>query len=80
MTDESNIGLWLWAGLLLVVNAYWISADLWLHKHHHEMLTDEFREGLANPFWGPLLAFLTFGTVASFVFHMYIAKSPGGTQ
>ena len=68
--DESPIGIWLWLGLLAIVNATWISMDLWLHAHGHELLTTEFREGLKNQLWGPMLAFLTAGTVAAFTYHM----------
>lgn len=74
MTDESNIGVWLWVILILAVNVTWISMDLWLRGHDHEYLTTEFREGLANPLLGPLLCFLVAGTVAAFVWHMYISK------
>lgn len=70
MTDESNIGVYLWLALIVVVNALWIGMDLWLHAHGHEMLTDEFREGLKSPWFGPLLAFLVAGTVAAFTWHM----------
>lgn len=73
-TDESPIGVWLWIVLIILVNAEWIAMDLWLRSHGHEMLTIEFREGLHNPLWGPLLCFLTAGTVAAFVWHMYLSK------
>jgi len=72
--DESNIGVWLWVVLLVIVNGTWISMDLWLRANGHELLTTEFREGLAHPLWGPVLFFLTFGTVAAFVAHMFIEK------
>lgn len=68
--DESKIGIWFWLVLVLEVNATWISMDLWLHAHGHELLTTEFREGLSEPLWGPVLAFLVAGTVAAFVYHM----------
>jgi hypothetical protein len=72
--DESNIGVWLWVVLILVINALWIGMDIWLRKNGHEYLTTEFREGLAAPVWGPLLAFMTAGTVAAFVWHMFVDK------
>jgi hypothetical protein len=75
MQDESPIGIYLWLILILVINVLWIGMDVWLSRNGHEMLTTEFREGLRNPFWGPLLAFLTAGTVAAFVWHMFIDKS-----
>lgn len=68
--DESPIGIYFWFILIFVVNALWISMDVWLHLHGHELLTTEFREGLRHPLWGPVLAFLTAGTVAAFVYHM----------
>lgn len=74
MTDESPIGIYLWFVLLVLWNAMWICADLWLKANHHEFLTTEFREGLKHPLWGPVLAFATAGTVAAFVWHMFIDK------
>ncbi len=75
MTDESNIGIWLWLVLIVEINLSWIAMDLWLRKHHHEFLTTEFKEGLRNPLLGPLLCFLVAGTVAAFVFHMYSTRA-----
>jgi cobalamin synthase len=74
VTDESPIGVWCWLVLIVVVNALWIGMDLWLYHHHHEMLTTEFREGLRREVWGPLLCFLTAGTVAAFCWHMFVGK------
>jgi len=72
--DESPVGVWLWLVLLVVVNALWVGMDLWLHRNGHEFLTTEFREGLKNPVWGPLLAGATAATVAAFVWHMFIDR------
>lgn len=72
MTDESPIGIWLWVWLIVQTNATWIGMDLWLKAHHHEYLTIEFREGLRNELWGPVLCFLVAGTVAAFCWHMFI--------
>jgi hypothetical protein len=68
--DESSIGVWLWLVLFGVVNATWIGMDLWLKAHHHEYLTSEFREGLHNPLWAPILMGLVAFTVAAFLTHM----------
>ena len=76
MTDESNIGIIFWFVLLFVVNALWVGMDLWLHAHHHEWLTTEFKEGLKNQLVGPILAFVTAGTVAAFVWHMLTGPKP----
>jgi hypothetical protein len=76
--DHSNAGVWLWLVLIVVINAEWIACDLWLRAHNHEYLTTEFREGLKNPYLGPLLAFLVAGTVAAFVWHMYFTQTPPG--
>jgi hypothetical protein len=73
--DESNVGIWLWGVLLVIVNATWIGMDIWLRRNGHEFLTTEFREGLKHPLWGPVLAFATAGTVAAFVWHMFIDKN-----
>lgn len=70
--DESHVGIYLWVVLIVVVNATWIGMDLWLHVHGHEFLTTEFKEGLkGGGVWPPLLAFLTFGTIAAFIVHMW---------
>lgn len=69
--DESPVGVWLWLALVVIVNALWIGMDLWLHSRGHEYLTTEFREGLRNELWGPVLCFVTFGSVAAFVWHMF---------
>jgi len=74
MTDESSIGIWLWVVLIVAVNGLWIGMDLWLRANGHEYLTTEFREGLRNELWGPVLAFLTAGTVAAFVTHMWTSQ------
>ena len=71
--DESNIGIVFWIVLLVVVNALWISMDIWLHRHGHEYLTTEFREGLQAPVWGLILAFLTGGTIGLALFHFFVA-------
>lgn len=73
--DESNIGIWLWLVLIVGINAAWIGMDVWLSKHGHEFLTTEFREGLQNELWGPLLCFLVAGSVAAFVWHFYVGKA-----
>ena len=71
MTDESNLGLWLWLVFFLTVNALWIGMDLFLRWRHHEYLTTEFKEGLNSTYWGPFLCFMVAGTVAAFVSHMW---------
>jgi uncharacterized membrane protein len=45
--------------------------DLWLHSHGYEYMTTEFKEGLKNSLWCPILAFLTAGVAAAFVAHMW---------
>ena len=75
LVDESNIGIVFWIILLVGVNVAWISMDVWLRTHGHEMLTEEYREGLQNRLLGPILTFLTFGTIAAFIYHMYIEKN-----
>lgn len=76
MTDESSIGVWLWVALIVGINLTWIGMDVWLHKHGHEYLTTEFREGLQNELWGPLVVGLMCFTAGAFVFHMF--SSPKG--
>lgn len=70
MQDESPIGIYLWFVLIALISGEWIGMDIWLHSNGHEMLTTEFREGLAHPLWGPVLAFAVTGTISAFVWHM----------
>ena len=72
--DEKPYGIYAWVILIVVVNALWISIDVWLGKHGHEYLTTEFREGLRNELWGPFLVFITTGTFAAFMWHMFIGR------
>ena len=73
--NESNIGVWFWLVLIVAVNALWIGMDLWLDAHGFELLTTEFKEGLRDQLWGPVLAFATFGTIGAFLFHMLTTPS-----
>ena len=68
--DESNVGVWAWVVLIVAVNAYWISFDLWARANQHEYMTTEFREGLGNPLFGPLIMGLVAFTVVAFLTHM----------
>lgn len=77
--DESSIGVWLWLVLIIVVNATWIGMDLWLNYRRHEVLTQEFREGLKSTFYGPLLVFLTVGSIAAFLWHMWNTRDGGAS-
>jgi hypothetical protein len=69
--DESSAGIWFWIALIAIINATWISMDLWLRAHNHEYLTTEFKEGLRKPLWGPLIVGLLAFTVAAFLWHMF---------
>ena len=73
--EKAPIGVWLWLVLLVEVNATWVSMDLWLHKHGYELLTTEFKEGLRHQLGGPVIAFLTAGTIAAFLWHMLTTPS-----
>jgi hypothetical protein len=69
--DESNIGVWAWVILIIGVNAYWITFDLWARSHNHEYMTTEFREGINHPLFGPLILGLVAFTVVAFLVHMF---------
>lgn len=73
-TSEAPVGVWLWLVLIVVVNALWIGMDVWLKAHGYEYLTDEFREGLRHPLWGPLITGLVAFTIFAFVAHMWWAS------
>lgn len=72
--DESPIGVWLWLSLIVGINVAWISMDVWLHRHGHEYLTTEFREGLRHPVWGPIIVMLLGATISLFLWHMFSGK------
>lgn len=78
MTDESNIGVWLWVVLIVDVNVTWVAMDLWLRAHGHEYLTTEFKEGLSSEWFGPLVVGLLCFTVGAFCWHMF--TSPGSVR
>ena len=69
--DESNVGVWAWVILIIGVNAYWIGFDLWARANNHEYLTTEFREGINNQLFGPLILGLVAFTVTAFLVHMF---------
>jgi len=72
MTDESNVGWWLWLVLLVSINAIWISMDVWLATHHHETLSREIHEALAEGSWrGLTVAAFTGATFAVILFHFF---------
>lgn len=77
VADESSIGIWFWIVLVVGINVVWIGMDLWLYHHGHELLTTEFKEGLRNQLFGPLLCFLVTGSVAAFVWHMWNTRDGG---
>lgn len=45
----------IWAPLLLGIFGYVVAVDLDAYRHGKEMMTTEFREGLAHPVGGPIL-------------------------
>ena len=69
--DESNVGVWAWVILIIGVNAYWIGFDLWARANNHEYMTTEFREGINNQLFGPLILGLVAFTVVAFLVHMF---------
>ncbi len=69
--DEAPYGAWAWLILIVGVNVYWISFDLWARRNNHEYLTTEFREAMNNQLWGPLLGGLVAFTIAAFIVHMF---------
>ena len=69
--DESAVGVVFWiVGILIGFNVIWITMDLWLRAHNHEFLTTEFKEGLRNQLWGPIIMGLCAFTVVAFLWHM----------
>lgn len=72
--DEKPIGIWLWLILFVINLAYVVIADWWLHSHGHEFMTTEFREGLQNEIWGPIVTASWFGLFIGLTFHFYSAK------
>jgi hypothetical protein len=62
--------LWCWAIQILVMWA-WLPMDIYLRRHGYEYMTTEFKEGLKDTVVGPILCFVTAGTAAAFVWHMW---------
>jgi hypothetical protein len=69
--DESSVGMWAWVGLIFLANAYWILFDLWARANNHEYMTTEFREGMSNELFGPLILGQVAFTVVAFLVHMF---------
>lgn len=64
-----------WAGLFLLVNAYWISYDLWANATGHLMMTTQFRRWLHETVAGPVIAAVWVGLFVGFSFHfLYQAR------
>jgi hypothetical protein len=72
-TVESPAGIVCWLIEIVLINA-WIPMDLWLGRTHQEYMTTEFKEGLAHPFYGAIIVFLLFGSIAAFIWHMFTAR------
>lgn len=75
-TDESHIGIWL--GLICVALALlpWIPMDLWLRRHHHELITVEMREALQNGGWWALTICGVIGAVLFIAaYHFFYQRS-----
>lgn len=70
-TDEKPYGIILWAALILFIFLFVLVSDLWLYRHGHEMMTTEFKEGIKNRVWGPVLTGLFFGAQIGLAFHFY---------
>jgi hypothetical protein len=75
-TDESSIGIWLWLAEIILIFS-WVPIDLWLYHHHHELLTTEFKEGLRNQLWGPVIVGLCCFSVGAFTWHMLNTRDGG---
>lgn len=58
-----------WLVLFVLVNAYWISYDVWAHSTGHRMMTTQFRDWLHETVAGPLIAGLWVGIFVAFTFH-----------
>lgn len=72
--SEAPVGVWIWLGMAVLFNVIWISADVWLYRHGYELLTTEFKEGLRDPFWAAVIYFVTFGSIAAFLGHMWSTR------
>lgn len=70
LPDESNAPLIAWVGLIILVNIYWIGYDVWARLSNKEYMTTEFKEGLHNTLYGPLIMGLVAFTVIAFLTHM----------
>lgn len=61
-----------WLVLFLLINAYWISYDLWAGATGHRSLTSQMRMWLHETLIGPFMfAFIIFIAVA-FLFHLLV--------
>lgn len=76
MKSERPVGVILWLVLIVGVTAYVVLADLWLHSRGYEMLTTEFKEGLRNMVYGPLIVGFSAGLIGGLVWHFFTGPRP----
>lgn len=74
-TSEKPLGVIAWAILLVGILVFVVVADIWLHHKGFEYMTTEFKEGLDNPIYGPILTALWFGTFIGLTFHFYLSRN-----
>lgn len=73
MVSEAPIGIYMWLFLMGFVLAYVVGCDWWLHANGYEYMTTEFKEGVVNPVWGPLITAAWFALFVGLTFHFYFA-------
>lgn len=64
-----------WLILFVLVNAYWISYDIWAHLSGHKLMTTQFRDWLHEPVAGPLIMGVCGFIVFAFFYHMLVRAS-----
>lgn len=76
--SEAPVGVWAWAGLVVLVAVYVVAWEIYLWRSGHELLTTEFKEALRHPVWGAVTVFIVAGGIGAFLWHMFNAR--GGPQ
>lgn len=63
-------GDWAWIGLVVLINAYWISYDVWASKTNHPTMTSQMHRYLLGHISGPIVFGILCFVVGAFMYHM----------
>jgi len=60
---------WAWLYLLIIVNALWISYDVWAKTHRHNTLSRQMHDWIFSPGIGPFIIAAIAGVFVLLIMH-----------